>query len=59
MVEAFPALAPVLVQHESMADNGSALQGGNRVKSVMIHLTITVHRYQRTVAVSTFPRMTS
>lgn len=46
MVEAFPALAPVLVQHESMADNGSALEGGNQVKSVIIHPNIAAHRYQ-------------
>lgn len=34
MVEAWPALAPVLVQHEAMANDGGALGGGNQVKSV-------------------------
>lgn len=31
MEEAFPALALVLVQHESVAADGGALEGGNYV----------------------------
>lgn len=31
MEEAFPALALVLVQHESVADDGGALEGANEV----------------------------
>lgn len=31
MEEALPALALVLVQHESVADDGGALEGGNKV----------------------------
>lgn len=46
MVEACPALAPVLVQHKSMANNGSALEGGDQVIFVIIHLNIPVHRFQ-------------
>lgn len=30
MEEAFPALALVLVQHESVAEDGGALEGGNK-----------------------------
>lgn len=50
MVESSPALALVLVQHKSVADDGSAL-GGNKCRERQVEISkISVHIPNRTIS---------